>query len=267
MLFKEAQGMAVPALGLGTWQMTGSACADAVEAALNMGYRHIDTAEKYGNEAAVGAGLARAEVDRDEVHLTTKVWRTNLAPETVHAAARQSLQRLETEYIDLLLIHWPNETVPVQETLEAMAGLQEAGLVRQVGVSNFTPELLEETEGFDVVCNQVEMHVYHQQEELVRYCSEHDLLLTAYSPLARGRVTEEPMLQDIAEEHDASAAQIALAWLLQHDPVVVIPKAEPPELQEENLAAQEIDLSRGEVERINGIEPREKLVDPDFAPW
>lgn len=262
------QDLKIPSIGLGTWQMEGDECVNAVENALEMGYRHIDTARIYGNEEAVGRGIERADVSREEVFLTTKVWRDGLARDDALAEARGCLERLGVDHVDLLLVHWPNDAVPLEEALGAFERLRDEGLTRHIGVSNFTPGLLDEARAVaDIVLNQVEMHPYFRQEEMVSYCREHDLALTAYSPLARGRVVDDPVLQEIGDGHDRTAAQVALRWLIQHDNVAAIPKAAPADLQRENLAALEFELDREEMDRIGSLEQRPKLVDPGFAPW
>ncbi|MDY6774402.1 MAG: aldo/keto reductase [Candidatus Nanohaloarchaea archaeon] len=269
MEFKNAKGLEMPSIGLGTWQMKGKECEKAVETALEMGYRHVDTAEMYENEERVGEGIANADVDREDIFLTTKVWRTNLEREEVRKALEGSLEKLGTDYVDLLLIHWPNENVPVEETLDAMQELKEEGRVRNIGVSNFTPELLDEAlqANENVAVNQVEKHIHHQQDRMTEYCQENDLVLTAYSPLARGRASEEPLLEEIGESYGKTAVQVALRWLVQQENVVAIPKAAPEEYQRENLNVFDFELTREEMERIEKLDRDQRYVDPGFAPW
>lgn len=261
--------MEVPAIGLGTWRMEGDECANAVQRALDMGYRHVDTAEMYDNEAAVGRGIAESAVARDDVFLTTKVWRTHLTREGVLDAVEASLDRLGTGYVDLLLVHWPSTEVPIEETLGAMEEVVDEGLVRHIGVSNFTPDLLDEARAVSdaVACDQVETHVYNQQDELQQYCADNDMILTAYSPLARGDVAKDPVLREIADDHNVTAAQVALRFLIQRDNVVAIPKAVPEDYQRQNLEAMEFELTADEMGRIRGLDEGRRKVDPDFAPW
>lgn len=212
----DAGGAHIPALGLGTWQLTGTTCTDVVETALEMGYRHIDTAQFYDNEAAVGKGLAAADVSRKEVFLTTKAWRTNLRADDVLSSVRQSLNALGVDVIDLLLIHWPHPRIPLAETLGAMEALQSEGVVRHLGVSNFTRSQLQNAlriANVPLVANQVLYHPYKDQSDLQTFCADHDVALTAYSPLARGAVLSDEGLQAIGKEYDKSAAQVALRWL------------------------------------------------------
>lgn len=266
---KSLRGADIPAIGLGTWQMKGRECTDAVERALNMGYRHVDTAAAYENEEEVGRGIKESAIDREDIFVTTKVWRTNLSHDSVISSAEESLRKMDTEYIDLLLIHWPNQEVAVEETLSAMQQLQEDGRVKHIGVSNFTVDLLEEARkhASGIVCNQVEMHPFHQQRELQEYCRENELFLTAYSPLARGRVIENETLQKIGRTYDRTAAQVALRWLIQQDSVLAIPKAVSEQHQRDNLEALEFELAEDDMQRIFDIEPRQKFVNPNFSPW
>ncbi|HVS66047.1 MAG TPA: aldo/keto reductase [Thermoanaerobaculia bacterium] len=264
----EVGGCSVPALGLGTWQLQGKECSDAVESALSLGYRHIDTAQAYGNEAAVGAAIDRSEVAREEVFLTTKIWWENLAPRDVHASVEASLERLGTDWVDLLLIHWPSEQEPLGASLEVMMELEDRGRARLLGVSNFTSTMFEEAlEQAPIACIQVEFHPWLGQPDLLRRVQERDLMLTAYTPLARGRVFDEPVVREIAEAHDKTPAQVVLRWLLQHDRVAAIPKAASAAHQRENLEVFDFSLADDEMQRIFDLTRREeRIVDPDFAP-
>jgi 2,5-diketo-D-gluconate reductase B len=208
-----ANGM--PMLGLGTWENTDpDECVNAVETALEMGYRHIDTAQIYGNEAEVGDGIAAADVPREDVFLATKVWIDDLDREGVLETTRESLDELGVDSVDLLYVHWPSRTYDPEETLGAFDDLVAEGLTDRIGISNFEPAQVDEA--IDVAengifANQVELHPLHPQEELREHCAERDVELVAYSPLARGKVFDVPELQEIAEKHDASAAQVSLA--------------------------------------------------------
>lgn len=264
---KEIQGVEVPALGLGTWLLEGEECEEAVADALALGYRHIDTAQMYRNEAEVGRGIARSGVSRDEIWLTTKVWMENAAFDDVLRSTEASLRRLDVEYVDLLLLHWPSESVPLSETLSAMRRLQEDGAARHLGVSNFPPDLLDEAlDEAEILCNQVEYHPFLDQDHALEICHEWDLLLTAYSPLARGRVTGDPTLREVAEAHGRTPAQVTLRWLLQQQQVAAIPKAATPEHRRANLEAFDFELSESEMDAVHGLARGERIVDPDFAP-
>lgn len=261
----------IPKLGLGTWQNTdGDQCAESVRTALEMGYRHIDTAQAYDNEEYVGRGIADADVDRDDVFLATKVWTDNLEADDVHASTDESLDKLGVDYVDLLYVHWPAEDYDPKETLAAFDELQDGGKIRNIGVSNFLPEQLDEARELtdhDILANQVEMHPLFQQEELQAYAREHDIYLVAYSPLARGKVTEVEEIREVAEKHDASPQQVSLAWLASKENVAAIPKATSEEHIRDNYEALSLELDDEDVEKIDGIEQEERQVDPDFAPW
>ncbi len=263
-----ADGHELPLLGLGVWQVRpGGEAESAVRWALELGYRHIDTAQAYENEDRAGAAMERSGVERESVFLTTKLAAASLRRDRVGPATDDSLRRLRTDYVDLLLIHWPNSEVPMAETLAAMEELEEAGKVRHVGVSNFPRSLLEEAmRAANIFCDQVEYHPFLGQRKLRALASEHDLLLTAYSPLAQGKVAGDATLVEIAEAHGATAAQVALRWLIEQDKVAAIPKATSAERIEENLGALEVELSEEELRRIDGLERGERLIDPDFAP-
>jgi 2,5-diketo-D-gluconate reductase B len=251
-----AGGARIPELGLGTWQNRGESCTETVRTALELGYRHVDTAQAYDNERAVGEGIATADVDRDDVFLTTKVWRSNLHAEDVHASVRESLEKLDTDSVDLLLVHWPHPRVPVGETLEAMAELRADGLVDHLGVSNFTRSQLQDARQVvdaPIVANQVQYHPFIDQSDLRDYCVENGVALTAYSPLARGDVLGDEVLADIGQRYDRSAAQIALRWLVQQAHVVAIPKASSRAHLEANLAVFDFELTEAEMERIDDL--------------
>jgi 2,5-diketo-D-gluconate reductase B len=261
------QGADVPSLGYGTWLLQGNECERGVAHALDVGYRHLDTAQAYENEDRVGRALASSEPDREDVFLTTKLWMNATGRDRVGPATEESLRKLRTDYVDLLLIHWPDPDVPLAETLGAMEGVREAGRVRHVGVSNFPPSwtraALEEVRIF---ADQVEFHPFLGQGALLELAREHDFLVTAYSPLARGKVGRDPTLREIAESHGATPAQVALRWLIDQDHVAAIPKATSPERIEENFGAQDFELSDEERRRIDGLERGERLIDPGWAP-
>ena len=251
MHYQTIKGEKVPSLGLGTYRLTGDACEAAVERALGMGYRHVDTAQMYGNEAEVGRGLDDSGVERDEVFLTTKVWPSDFVHDRVISKTHESLKRLRTDYVDLLLMHWPPDGVPLGETLGAMRELQDEGSVLHIGVSNFSPTLLEEaTEHAEIFCNQVQYHPYRSQDALLEQAQELDYLLTAYTPLSRGGVQEDATLQEIGGAHGKTATQVALRWLLQQDKVSAIPKATGEGHLAENLDVFDFGLSEEEMDRI-----------------
>ncbi|MFQ3294053.1 MAG: 2,5-diketo-D-gluconate reductase B [Halobacteriales archaeon] len=260
----------LPDVGLGTYRNTDPReCTETVRKALKLGYRHVDTAEGYHNEEYVGDGLAGAEIPRNEIVVATKVSADNLAYDAVHDHARASTERLGVDVIDLLYVHWPLGAYDPADTLRAFDELRDEGLIRHVGLSNFTPDLLDEARDLldaSIAAHQVEMHPLLQQDELVADAREHGHVLVAYSPIARGKVFEVPTLQRIAEKHDATPAQVSLAWLASKDPVVAVPKATGDHLAE-NRAAGDLELDRKDVTEIEAIDREERVVDVDTAPW
>ncbi len=263
----EASGM--PMLGLGTWENTDpDDCAESVRTAIETGYRHIDTAQAYGNEADVGRGIANADIPREELFVATKVWIDRLAPEDVHSSTRESLEKLGTEYADLLYVHWPAGEYDPLQTLEAFAELKSEGLVEHIGVSNFEPQHVDtarEVLGEYPFANQVEIHPLLQQERLREYAEETGVELVAYSPLARGGVFDVPEVNDIAEKHGVSEAQVSLAWLREKG-VTAIPKATGAAHIEDNWSSLSLDLDARDIERIDAIDREDRRVDPSFGP-
>lgn len=267
----------IPSIGLGTLRHRGDQARDLVQLALAEGYRHVDSAEFYGNEEPVGAALMASSVPRDEVWLTTKVLHPKAPrPESVEAAVHASLGRLGVEYVDAMLIHWPNDHFELELELEALTEMRDQGLARTIGLSNFPSALLRRALELqpDLVTNQVEFHPFLSQSAVLEVTRDAGMLLTGHSPLARGAVLEDPVLVDIASAHGVSAAQVALAWAVGTDGVVVIPGASPAEegVEEqrrrlrENLAATEVSLSTSDVERISTLHRGMRMVDGPHAP-
>jgi diketogulonate reductase-like aldo/keto reductase len=261
------QGVEVPKLGYGTWLVEGAAAYDGVLDALALGYRHIDTAHAYGNEREIGRALADTEVPREEIWLTTKVWRDDAAAEDLKSVFAQQLRDLDVDYVDLLLLHWPAEP-PLAETLGAMDALREQGLVRRIGVSNFPSSLLlEALELAPIFANQVEFHPYLPQGSVLRVCLEHDLLLDAYSPFAHGLVHRDPVLAAIGAHRDKSAGQVALRWLLDHPNVAALPKASNHDHRAENLDVFDYELTDKERSQIAALSRMgHRTADPPWAP-
>ena len=260
----------LPSPGLGTSGNTDfEECAETVREAIEMGYRHVDTAQMYDNEEAVGEGIERADVDREEVFVATKILPGNLAPGDVTETIHDSLDRLGLDQVDLLYVHWPMRAYEAAETLPAFDELHEEGLTRHVGVSNFTPELLDEARQIldaPIFAHQVECHPWLQQDELRKYARVYDHHLVAYAPIMQGRADEEPVLVEIAGKHDATPYQVALAWLESLESVVPIPKGTGDHVRE-NWEARKIELDAEDREQIADIETEKRLVDPDGAPW
>jgi diketogulonate reductase-like aldo/keto reductase len=247
------QGVDVPALGLGTWRLTGEQCYATVSAALQLGYRHLDTAQAYGNERQVGDAIADSPVDRDELFLVTKLDWNNRRYDSVLRSTEESLARLGTDHVDLLLIHGPQPGVPVAETLDAMNELVAAGKVDHVGVSNFDVDRLHEARELSdapILADQVQFSPYWLQSELVDYCNIHDVLVTAYSPLAHGQVVDDPVLEEVGRRYGKSAAQVALRWLVQQEGVCTIPKATSHEHLQANLEIFDFELTPEELRRV-----------------
>ena len=265
----EAHGMRLPKLGLGTWRLSGEPCTEAVLGALSRGYRHIDTAQMYGNEEAVGAALAATSVPRADIHLTTKVWWENLAPSAMRRAVEASLTKLKQSYVDLYLIHWPAPGMDLAASLAELVRIKEDGLARHIGVSNFPVALLkqavEEIQA-PIACNQVEYHVLLDQTKLYAYMRSRGLILTAYCPLAQGRLADHAALSDIAAKHGVTPAQVAVKWLLDQDGVAAIPKAGRAESQQANLDAFNLTLDSADRAIIAGLPKTQRCVNPATAP-
>jgi 2,5-diketo-D-gluconate reductase B len=266
----QANGASIPVLGFGTFQMSGDDVVRMVSAALDAGYRHVDTAQGYGNEAEVGQGIARSSVSRDDVFVTTKVTPQAFAPGDLQASVERSLSALRLDHVDLVLLHWPNPDVPLADTLGALADVVRRGLARHVGVSNFPSAMLDEAvELCDVplATDQVEYHPYLSQRAVLGAVRRHEMALTAYSPLAQGAVLDDPVLRSIAEDRGATVGQVTLAWLVAQDGVVAIPRTSSERRAEENLAALELQLSDQEMNRISALATRSRrVIDPPFAP-
>ncbi|WP_435949631.1 aldo/keto reductase [Psychrobacter sp. DM8] len=263
----------IPVLGLGTWQSTGQDCIDVVSQALQIGYEHIDTAQAYGNEVEVGQGIKQSGVARDKFFLTTKIFPDDMKfePEKLVAAAKRSLKNLDTDYVDLLLLHWPDDRVPLSETIPALCELKKQGLTRNIGVSNFNiANIIEAKKYADVpiVVNQVEFHPFIKQETLQTFLNNHHILLEAYSPLARGDVFDNDIIKDIADKHGVTPAQISLAWILSDKDRIAIPKTSNPDHLQGNLDAINVNLSTDDIEQISNLATSDgrKIKHPDYSP-
>ncbi|MBF2720173.1 aldo/keto reductase [Psychrobacter sp. NG254] len=270
---RTAGQASIPILGLGTWQSTGQDCVDVVKKALEMGYEHIDTAQAYGNEKEVGEGIRQSGVARDKFFLTTKIFPDDMKfePEKLVAAAKRSLEDLGTDYVDLLLLHWPDDRVPLSETIPALCELQKQGLTRHIGVSNFNIANIIEAEKYadvPIVVNQVEFHPFIKQNTLQTFLNNHHILLEAYSPLARGDVFDNDIIKGIAEAHNVTPAQISLAWILSDKHRVAIPKTSNPDHLQGNLDAIDVKLSTDELEQIGKLARSDgrKIAHPDYSP-
>ena len=261
------QGTKVPAIGFGTFRLGGEACRNAVLHAMHIGYRHIDTAQMYENEEYVGQALASSGVSRDNYFLTTKIGNGNHGTEGVISSTEESLRKLGVDHVDLLLIHWPIPTVPISETLEAMRTLQDDGKITHIGLSNATTSIVKEAQQYaNIFANQIEYHPLLGQEKLCAMAREHDFMITAYSPLATGKVGDYAVISDIASELGVSATAVALAWLMEQPKVVPIPKATSEDHIEENFTAIDVRLSPDQIAAIDALPKDRRIVNPSIAP-
>jgi diketogulonate reductase-like aldo/keto reductase len=266
-----ANGAEIPVLGLGTWTLKGEDCALMVEKALAAGYRHIDTAIMYGNEAAVGEGLRASGVARDDIFLTSKVWPTDIGERDLERAAEASLQRLGVDTLDLFLIHWPNPEIPLAESIRALGRVRERGLTRHIGVSNFTTALLDEAwrlTDAPLVCNQVEYHPFLDQTKVHAACRRYGMAMTAYCPLGRGgEVFSAEPIAAAAKAHGKSPAQIVLRWHVQQDGIVAIPRTSKAGRLPENADIFDFELTADEMQGISALTARNaRICDDAYAP-
>lgn len=263
----------IPALGFGTWQLTGNDCVEMVTQALQTGYEHIDTAQAYNNEVQVGEGIKKSGVSRDRFFLTTKIFPENLCfkPDNLIKSVHESLDKLDVDYVDLLLLHWPDARVPISETMPALAEMQHQGLTRNIGVSNFTINLLLEAQKYSdvpIAVNQVEFHPFIRQKTLQTFLYNHHIPLTAYSPLACGDVFKNDTLKAIADKHNINPAQVSLAWILSDKNRIAIPKTSTPAHLKSNFDALQIQLDQEDIEAINNLAgPNGRMTElPGYTP-
>jgi 2,5-diketo-D-gluconate reductase B len=265
----QTQGISLPRLGLGTYRMQGDVCRAAVESALALGYRHIDTAEMYANEDAIGAAIAASGVARKDLHVTTKVWNENLAPDAMRRAFDTSLRKLRLDHVDLYLVHWPSPNMNLLAVFETLMKLKQEGRTRAIGVANFNIALLKtvvENIKAPIACNQIECHVMLDQTKMKKYLDARSIPLVAYCPLAQGRAASDATLLAIGNKHGASGAQVALKWLLDQDGVAAIPKASRAESQKANLDALKVKLDDEDRKAIAALPKDKRFVNPGFAP-
>ena len=260
--------MSIPSFGLGTFRLTGQAVIDSVKSALALGYRAIDTAQIYGNEADVVQAIAESGVARGELFITTKIWVDNYAADKLVASLRDSLGKLRTDYVDLLLIHWPapGNGVELAEYMEALLEAKKLGLTRQIGVSNFNIELTRQAIAVvgkeQIATNQIELSPYLQGGKLTAFLKEQGISVTSYMTLAYGKVLKDPVLAEIAAKHQATVAQVALAWAMQLG-YAVIPSSTKPENLASNLLARSLRLDEQDMARIATLERNGREVSPD----
>lgn len=270
MEYIQHNSMNMPALGFGTFELKGDVARNMVEYALNIGYRHLDTAQIYDNETEVGQGLSASHIDRSEVFITTKVWVDRFGRDELIASVEQSLRRLATDHVDLLLLHWPVFSEPMEATLEALMQAQDRQLARYIGVSNFTSQQLQQVAKFmdasRLHCNQVEYHPFLGQDSLMQAMRNLGVPMTAYMPLAKGRVVADPTLEEIGERYNKSAAQVALRWLLDQN-VAAIPATTRPEHARQNLDVFDFKLDAKDREKIAALPKDVRVCNPtNLAP-
>lgn len=265
----EANGARIPSLGLGTWRLSGEECSRAVQWALEAGYRHVDTAAMYENEAAVGAGLKASGFDRDSIFVTTKVWYTDIAPDDLERSAERSLRRLGLDRVDLLLVHWPNPAIPLAGTMKALASAKRRGLASHIGVSNFSAKLVDEAVALadePLVANQCEYHPYLNQDRVRAACARHGLAFTSYCPLGKGDLTRDGVIRSIAERHGKTPGQVVLRWHVQQPGTAAIPKSGNRDRIAENIGIYDFALSAEEMRRISALARTDgRMVSPGWA--
>ncbi|WP_411705384.1 2,5-didehydrogluconate reductase DkgB [Edaphovirga cremea] len=260
--------MSLPAFGLGTFRLKDQIVIDSVTTALELGYRAIDTAQIYDNEAAVGEAIAQSGIARDQLFITTKIWTENLSKEALIPSLKESLAKLKTDYVDLTLIHWPSpqSAVSVAETMQALVEAQALGLTRQIGVSNFTIDLMQQAidavSADAIATNQIELSPFLQNQKVVDFARQHGIKITSYMTLAYGDALKDPLIQKIAGQHGATAAQVVLAWALQSG-FAVIPSSTKRENLQSNLLAQKLTLTEADMAEIASLERNGRLVSPD----
>jgi len=267
----DVSGARIPAIGFGTYQLRGDTCARMVAKAIETGYRHIDTARMYENEREVGEGIRTSGIDRGELFVTTKVWRDNIGADALVASARDAVDALGIGPVDLLLIHWPNAEIPLEDSIRALNQARTEGLTRHIGVANFTSAMMDDAAAISdtpIVCNQVEYHPMLSQEAILGACERHDMALVAYSPIGQGKaLLNDPTIQAVAKAHGRTPAQIVLRWEIEQARVAAIPRTSNPERLHENLDVFSFELTADEHRSIGELASRrQRLVNPSFAP-
>jgi 2,5-diketo-D-gluconate reductase B len=265
----DAHGVKIPQIGLGTMTLKGDVCVQAVKDALRAGYRHIDTAWFYGNEKEVGEGLRQSGVKREEIFLCTKVRETHLEPDKFRQSLEESLANLQLPFVDLLLIHWNNKDIPFKTSVGALCKAKKDGFARHVGVANFTTTMLDEAWAVTsepLVCNQIEMHPFLNQDKVLAACKKHGMAVVAYCPIARGKVPGADVLERIGKAHGKSAAQVSLRYLVQRG-VCAIPRSSNPEHLRANLDVYDFELTPGEMTELKALNANSmRVVNPPHAP-
>lgn len=270
MQYIQVETESVPVLGYGTWQLNGQDCVKGVQKALETGYRHIDTAQAYDNEEFVGQGIKQNGIDRGDFFLTTKIWMDNFEPGSFMASLDESLNKLQTDYVNMLLLHWPSEDHDTEETLDLLVEAKKSGKARLIGVSNHTIDQMKKAQQYTgnlIATNQVEFHPFIPQGPVLEWIRQNGMFLTGYSPLSRGDVLNSDVIEQIGKKYGKNAGQVALRWAIQHDKVAVIPKAGSTDHIESNFDIFDFELGADDMDKINALAREDgRKVDPDFAP-
>lgn len=265
-MIKNLQSSEISALGYGTYPLTGQECTNAVRDAIEIGYRHIDTAAIYNNEEAVGRAI-KSSGKRSLLFLTTKVWYTDLTPQGIRKSTENSLKKLQLEQLDLLLIHWPTYNLDIKKTLEVFFKIMDEGKTRNIGVSNFPPSLFKEAcKTGPVFTNQVEYHPYLSHTKLLEICDQEEVFLTAYSPLAQGNIKNDKLLIEIGEKYQKSPAQVTLRWLIQQPRVLAIPQSSSHERRVQNFEIFDFELTQQEMKGISELQRGKRFCNPEWSP-
>ncbi len=256
----------LPLIGFGTWQLQGDDCYKAVMKAFEVGYRHIDTADRYGNHSEVARALKDSGLKRSEFKLTTKLWRDDLSPETILASGNRFLEELGIPYIDLLLIHWPNRDYDMTQSLKAMAQLKKDGIIKAIGVSNFTQHHLEDVlkSGVEITNNQIELRPSFNQTALRAFQAKHHITTTSYSTIKGGVDFDIPLIKELAEKYDKTPGQIVLNWAISQN-IIVLPRTTNENRIKENLATMDFEISQTDLESLNNVPQGDRLGKPEFA--
>ncbi len=262
---KLNDNVSIPILGLGTWKLKNKDAEESINHALDLGYNHIDTAKAYGNHETIGRTIKNYGIDRNKLFITSKLWLTDYKKQDALDAGKKTLEELKMDYLDLYLIHWPDRSIPFQETLEAMQELKEKNMIKAIGVSNFTINHLKDAlkTGIEITNNQVEFHPSLNQKKLKEFCEEKGIIITAYSPLGRGEDLEITQVKDIAQKYKKSEAQVLINWLIQQK-IIAIPKASKLNHIEDNLKSLEWKLNQEDMEILNNLNSNNRTVKPSF---
>ena len=264
--FVAANGALIPSLGFGTYGMQGRALSDIIPAALKAGFRHIDTAQIYANEADVGLGISQSGLSRNDIFITTKVWNGNYAPRSMARSVDESLRKLRSDHVDLLLLHWPSDAVPLDEQIGALNDIVRAGKATHIGVSNYNRALLERATALSaipLVTNQFEYHPYLEQRKLVSATRRAGLAVTAYCAMAVGRVFDEPKLKEIAARNGRTVSQVVLRWVIQQEGTIALSRTSNPERLAENTGIYDFELPAEDMAAIFALaKPGSRIVDP-----